>query len=141
MAQVRVARRQRVEGVVAAAQTLQARERVQPQFCDAPAGMATQGLADLARLSLTLSLSLYLSHTLSLCYRQFNLADDKLLRYQFLRDFDAAMQGLDQRFQVGFTLLLLFNFAHTPLSVPLSLSLSLSLSLYLSVPDLREGLC
>ena len=49
--------------------------------------------------SLTHSL---LTHSLtpSLPHRQFNLADDKSLRYHFLRDFDVAMQSLDQKFQV-----------------------------------------
>lgn len=33
--------------------------------------------------------------------RQFNLVDNHLLRYQFLRDFDRALQSLDQRFSVS----------------------------------------
>lgn len=30
--------------------------------------------------------------------RQFNLVDDKLLKYQYLNNFDAAMQHLEERY-------------------------------------------
>ena len=33
--------------------------------------------------------------------RQFNLADDPMLRYQFLNAFDTAMQSVDERFRVS----------------------------------------